>query len=88
MAMGKAVVSTRVGAEGLPVTHDKDILLADDPRGFADAVVRLLREPELRVRIGEAGRRLVSERYTWDAAARVFSDICLDVVQQARARQG
>ena len=39
MAMGKAVVSTTIGAEGLPVTPGRDVLIADDPRAFAQAVV-------------------------------------------------
>jgi sugar transferase (PEP-CTERM/EpsH1 system associated) len=46
MAMGKAVVSTTIGAEGLPVTSGHDVLLADDPHAFADAVVSLLRDIE------------------------------------------
>ncbi len=46
MAMGKAVVSTTVGAEGLPVVGGEHLLLADEPRGFARAVVRLLRDVE------------------------------------------
>lgn len=87
MAMGKAIVSTTIGAEGLPVTHGKDILLADDPADFATAVVRLLRDTGLRNRLGDAGRRLVSGHYTWDAAAQRFSDICVDVVRQVRAHQ-
>ena len=44
MATAKAVVSTTVGAEGLDVHHGRDILLADDPRSFAQAVIMLLRD--------------------------------------------
>src|SRR5206468_4230638 len=51
MAMGKAVLSTTLGAEGLPVTHDENIVLADSPDAFARAAVRLLRSPELRARL-------------------------------------
>jgi sugar transferase (PEP-CTERM/EpsH1 system associated) len=80
MAMSKAVVSTSIGAEGLPVTHGHDILLADDPGEFAKRVVGLLEQREERQRIGAAGRRLVSSRFTWDSAAERFSAICLDVV--------
>src|SRR4029453_13045806 len=46
MGMAKAVVSTSIGAEGLPVSHGTDILLADDPACFADAVVRVIRDAE------------------------------------------
>jgi len=83
LAMGKAVVSTSVGAEGLPVTDGRDILLADDPALFASAVVRLLTDPDLRCGLGEAGRRL-TEQFSWDAAAQRFSEICVEVVQQTR----
>ncbi len=79
MAMGKPVVSTRVGAEGLPVTHGTDIILADDPASIARETIALLRDASARQRIGHAARRLVVENYTWDAAARRFSDICEEV---------
>jgi glycosyltransferase involved in cell wall biosynthesis len=64
-AAGKAVVSTRLGAEGLEVAHDRELLLADVPGDFAAAVGRALDDPGLRGRLGSAGRRLVEERYAW-----------------------
>ena len=84
--MGKPVVSTSIGAEGLPVTHGRDILIADDPPGIAAHIVNLLKSPEARSRIGDQGRRLVSDGYSWEAAARSFSDICESVV--SRTGQG
>src|SRR6185369_9141795 len=69
MAMGKAVVSTTVGAEGLPVTSGDHVMLADDPRTFADAVVRLMRDVDRRREIEAAARALVVERYDWSAVA-------------------
>jgi glycosyltransferase involved in cell wall biosynthesis len=84
LAMAKAVVSTSVGAEGLPVTDGRDILLADNPIDFANAVVRLLKDAELRGRLGEDGRRL-AERFSWDGAAQRFSDICVEVVRRRSA---
>ncbi len=66
MALGTPVVSTSVGAEGLEVTHGQDILLADDPAAFADSVVKVLHSPALRLRLSEAGRKLVEQRYAWD----------------------
>ena len=83
LAMARPVISTTVGAEGLPVTDGQNILLADDPDAFASAVVRLLKDAELRQRIGQAGRCL-AERYSWDAAAQRFSEICVDAVCRAR----
>jgi sugar transferase (PEP-CTERM/EpsH1 system associated) len=70
MAMAKAVVSTTIGAEGLPVTHDRDILLADDPGSFARAVLRLLRDVDERRALEVAARELVAEQFDWSAVAR------------------
>jgi glycosyltransferase involved in cell wall biosynthesis len=72
MAMGKAVVSTTVGAEGLPVTHGHDVLIADEPARFAQAVVHMIRSVDARRRIESAARRLVVERYDWSASAADF----------------
>jgi len=69
MAMGKAVVSTTVGAEGLPVTSGEHVMLADEPRSFARAVVRLLRDVERRRQLERAARELVVEQYDWSAVS-------------------
>lgn len=76
MAMAKGVVSTTIGAEGLPVTSGRDIVLEDDPGRFAAQVIRLLEDRGERRRIGGAARALVVERYTWDVAAQRFAEIC------------
>lgn len=55
-ASGCAIVSTDIGAEGLAVRHGEHLLIANDPLEFAHAVNRLLREPELRIRLGKAAR--------------------------------
>lgn len=65
LAMGKAVVSTTIGAEGLNVQPEENILIADQPAEFARQTVRLLADPELRIRLGQAGRRLVECQYSW-----------------------
>jgi glycosyltransferase involved in cell wall biosynthesis len=69
MAMGKAVVSTTVGAEGLPVVNGEHVLLADEPNTFARAVVRLLRDADRRTALETAARTLVVEQYDWSAVA-------------------
>lgn len=66
LAMGKAVVSTRIGAEGLDVEHDRDLLIADDADAFAAAVRRVLGDAALRARLGANGRALVQRRYRWE----------------------
>jgi sugar transferase (PEP-CTERM/EpsH1 system associated) len=69
MAMGRAVVSTTIGAEGLPVTDGRDIVLADDPARFAEAVVRLMRDGTARAALEHAARQAV-EAYAWPVVAR------------------
>jgi len=74
MAMGKAVVSTTIGAEGLPVTDGEHVLLADEPASFARAVVHLMRDTAHRGRIEAAARALVLARYDWSAVAGELED--------------
>jgi glycosyltransferase involved in cell wall biosynthesis len=69
MGMGKAVVSTTVGAEGLPVSDGRDVVIADAPEQFAASVVSLLRDPARRVQLEGAARRLVVEHYDWSAVS-------------------
>jgi glycosyltransferase involved in cell wall biosynthesis len=69
MAMGKAIISTTLGAEGIEAVPGRDILIADEPVSFADAVSRLLAEPSLAARIGQSARQLAVERYAWSGAA-------------------
>ena len=59
-------LSTSVGCEGLYVKDGVEILIADTPQGFADAVLRLLKDPALRAGLRERGRALVEVRYGWD----------------------
>ncbi len=65
LAMGKAVVSTSVGAEGLALKDGEEIFIADEPTTFADAVIRLLTDTTLRRRTGENGRARVEQDYDW-----------------------
>ncbi|MDE0316058.1 MAG: glycosyltransferase family 4 protein [Candidatus Poribacteria bacterium] len=65
MAMGKAVVSTTVGAEGLALRDGEEIFIADEPKAFAEAVTQLLTDSSLRQKIGENGRARVEQDYDW-----------------------
>jgi polysaccharide biosynthesis protein PslH len=65
LAMGKAVVATRLAAEGLPLVPGQHYIAADRPTDFAAAVVGLLAAPRRRAALGAAGRRLVEERFSW-----------------------
>jgi glycosyltransferase involved in cell wall biosynthesis len=73
MAMGKAVVSTTIGAEGLPGRHGTELLLADSPDDFAQCVTMLLGDEALRRKIGTAARTLVETKYSWGAVAAEFA---------------
>lgn len=73
MAMAKAVVSTTIGAEGLPVRHGTDLLLADTPDEFAQSVVQLLQDAPSRRKLGRAARELVEGKYSWASVARDFA---------------
>lgn len=75
MAYGRPVVSTSLGAEGLAVTDGQDILLADTPQAFTQAVARLLDDPALWARLVTNGRRLVEHRYSREAAAQALGEL-------------
>jgi glycosyltransferase involved in cell wall biosynthesis len=82
MAMGKAIVSTTIGAEGLVYTLGEHLVLADNPADFASAVLNLLEAPKLRRRMGESARRLVTACFSAATVARQFDDICRAAVQR------
>jgi len=69
LAANKAAVSTPVGAEGLDLVPEEDIVLADSPSEFARRVCELLASSDARGRLGESGRRRVREKYGWDGIA-------------------
>ncbi|HUM04198.1 MAG TPA: glycosyltransferase family 4 protein [Terriglobales bacterium] len=81
MATGKAVVSTAVGAEGLDVHHGRDIMLADDSRSFAQAIIMLLRDRELRRRYEKAAAETAA-RFDWQAIGDRFGEVLLSVVEK------
>ena len=85
-ASGRAVVSTSLGCEGLAVTPGQDILVADEPAAFADAVLRCLRDPALRARLGAAGRALVERRYRWEAIGADLAAFYEELLARPRGR--
>jgi glycosyltransferase involved in cell wall biosynthesis len=87
MAMGKALVSTSIGAEGLEVESGRDVLLAEDAIAFADAVLLLLREVEIRRRLEKAAVETAG-KYDWSRVAAQFAGVLRDVARQTRANVG
>jgi glycosyltransferase involved in cell wall biosynthesis len=78
MAMGKAIVSTSVGAEGLDVHHGRDIVLAEDAKIFAESIVGFLLDRELRSRYEQAAAALAAQ-YGWPAIGDKFGKV-LEIV--------
>lgn len=66
MAARRAIVSTSLAAEGYPVVGGEHLLLADTAPAFADAIVTLLRDADLRERLGRAAQAFVQAHYDWD----------------------
>ncbi|NNM34171.1 MAG: glycosyltransferase [Gemmatimonadetes bacterium] len=83
MAMGKPVLSTSVGAEGLQVTDGQDIVLADGAEAFARATLELLDDRERQRRIARAGRALVEQRYHWDRLADVLHGYLIETLARS-----
>jgi glycosyltransferase involved in cell wall biosynthesis len=81
-AMGKAVVSTSVGCEGLAAVDGENILIRDDPREFAGAVTRVLGDAALRIRLGHAARLTAERRYSWAAIGERMRRIYLDLLRE------
>lgn len=75
MSMSKAIVSTSVGAEGIDHTDGKDILLKDTPEDFSDAVVSVMRDANLRLKLEKGGRSLVEAKYDWRAITKKLSNV-------------
>ena len=65
MAAGVPVVSTRLGAEGIPAVDGRDLLLADTPEDFSAAVVRVLTEPALAAGLAASGLEFVRRHFDW-----------------------
>ncbi len=75
LALGTPVVATSKGVEGLDLEAGRDILIADEPADFAAALLRLLQDPELRVRLSHNGRQAVSAKYDWQVIGQQFNDL-------------
>ena len=82
MAQGKAIVATRVGAEGIRGEDGRHFVLADDPEHFAREVIRLIGDPARRRRLGDAARMRVEEEYGWPMLAARLADLYRRVISE------
>ncbi|MBU1660660.1 MAG: glycosyltransferase family 4 protein, partial [Chloroflexi bacterium] len=74
-ARGLPVVSTTIGAEGIAYRDGQDILIADAPAAFADAIIRVLKNDTLAQKLAKAGRRTVMEKYNWKSIYQAWDEI-------------
>jgi glycosyltransferase involved in cell wall biosynthesis len=84
MALGRPVISTALGVEGLPVVAGQHYVEADEPAAFADAAVRLLDDADRRMQLATAARRLVEEEFGAARVAAVFESICRSALTAER----
>lgn len=84
MSMGKTVVSTTIGAEGLPVISGEHLLIADEPAQFAKNTVELLRDAARRRSMGITAHKLVVQNYSWKMVAQQFAEILAKVVAKSK----
>lgn len=66
LSSSRAVLSTTIGAEGVPYEKDRHLLLADNEEDFSDATIRLLQDHDLRERVANCGRQFVATHYDWN----------------------
>lgn len=88
LALGTPVVATTKGAEGLALVPGRDILLADTPAEFAEAVISVLTDAALRERLARHGRAAVAEHYDWASLGRGFTDRLEALTAPAGAHAG
>ncbi len=86
MALGTPVVATPKAAEGLEVIPDKHLLIGENNIAFAQQVFRILQDPCLRMSLAEAGRKLVEERYGWEAIGNKFEQLVKATVQNYQSQ--
>jgi len=80
MSLGRPVVSSSFGCEGLDVRDGENVLIADRPEECAEKTTRLLGDPNLRKSLSTKARQLVENQYDWDSLANRLMDILAEVV--------
>ena len=80
-AMGKAIVSTSIGCEGLETVDGQNIIIRDDPREFAQSVIRVLTDAELRNRLARNGRRTAEEIYSWRVVGKKLNGLYDEILR-------
>jgi glycosyltransferase involved in cell wall biosynthesis len=74
LSMGKPIVSTSIGVEGIDVVPERDLLIADSPSAFETQIARILEDAPLRARLAANARSLAERTYSWEGIVRVQLD--------------
>ena len=82
MAMAKPVIVSTIGAEGLPLTHGDNVLIADSPDDMAARCIELLGDAALRKRLGERARETVLNGHDWNVVAAELASMCESAAQR------
>jgi glycosyltransferase involved in cell wall biosynthesis len=85
MASGAAIVATTRSLSGTPLVDGRDAMVADDDTKFADAVVRVLSDPELRSSLAREARRKAEVEYSWDSITARFEELYREIVTRRQA---
>jgi glycosyltransferase involved in cell wall biosynthesis len=85
MAMGLPTVATSAAFAGISAQAGSELFVADEPAEFADAIVRLLHNPQLRAQVGAAARAAVETNYRWDRSLAALDEV-IDEVMASRRR--
>jgi glycosyltransferase involved in cell wall biosynthesis len=83
LALGKVILSTDVGAEGVPALHGQHLLRANDAFGFISALRELESQPELGPKLAKAGQQLAADTYTWPALNQHLLDFYWEVLEKS-----
>jgi glycosyltransferase involved in cell wall biosynthesis len=88
LALGKAIVSTSAGCEGIAVRDGEHVLIGDGAHAFASRILELFDDPDVGVRLGRAGRQLAERDYSWQAAGERMERLYQSVVGGGRRAPG
>ncbi len=86
MAMRLPIVSTAVGAEGLPLKNGEEIVLRDTPTEFANAVAELLTDKSRAKKIGAQAEKTVRENFGWQRVIEIFAGICDNAIEMRKEK--
>lgn len=84
LAMGKAIVSTSIGCEGIEVTDGENIFIADSKEEFAEKILYLLNNKSERKRLGKHGLKLIKEKYLWERIVENIENEYKEIIKESK----